>query len=169
MRASMSNIRFRQPGNGARPSHRHPRPSEARTRLKNIRYIGAPRAVLGHQSPDADAFGLARHRRGFKARCRSSKISSFDSGIRVFGARDPPATVRDRLRRPRPRARDMRARRFETCAPTSNLCAGTPPPWVLSKVVTCLDIGPVANQSRPVVPIDATLLIRREGMQCHRT
>jgi hypothetical protein len=169
MRASMSNTRFRQPGSGAPPSNRRARPSEARTRLKNIRHIGALRAALGRQSLDANAFGLARRCPRFKARCRSSRISSSDSGMRLFGTRNPPTTVRGRSPKLRAPATDIRDRRFGTRVRTSNLCPGAPSTRVLSKVVTSLDIGPVANQSRPVAPIGATLFIRKEGMQCHRT
>jgi len=165
----MSNIRFRQRASEAPPSSYRARPSEARTRPKNIRPIEAPRAKLRRQRFDAEAFGLTRHRPRFKAGCRSSKISSSDSGMRLFGTRNPPVAIRNRTQQPNARATDMRDQRLETRVRTSNLCAETPSTRVLSKVVTSLDIGPVANQSRPVAPIGTTLLIRRKGMQCHRT
>lgn len=169
VRVPMSNIRFRQRENVAPPSTGRARPSEARTWPKNIRSIGAPRAELRRQRVDADAFSLTRHRPRFNASCQSSKISSSDSGMRLFGTRYPPTTVRGRSPKLRAPATDIRDRRFGTRVRTSNLCPGALPTRVLSKVVTSLDIGPVANQSRPVAPIDATSLIRRKGMQCHRT
>lgn len=112
VRVPTSNIRFRQSNTGTSPSNSGEWPSGVRTRPKNIRPIGPPRAELRRQRLDVDSFRLKRRCPRVGAGCQRSKISSSNIRMRLFEGRLPLAEVRRRQLSARVRASNARGRVF---------------------------------------------------------
>lgn len=96
------------------------RSTEARTPPKKTRPIGPPRPTFRRRTYEVVGLRLTLRRQRAEVVCPRSKLSTSDSGMRLFEVRMPPAAVRTRTRKARVQAPEVRDRRFVARFPTFN-------------------------------------------------